>query len=66
MTTKPKLQPDVFTGHERFVYLLTELELIVGSGAVNWTATSVIAARDRVDRIAEAIHELVTRIKHES
>jgi hypothetical protein len=64
MVRKPKVQPQVFTGYERFVFLLVELEFVVASGTVEWTPASVATARNRVDRIATALHQLEFRIKN--
>jgi hypothetical protein len=64
MARKRNVQPQVFTGYERFVYLLTELEFVVASGTVEWTPASATMARDRVDRIAAALHQLEFAIKN--
>ena len=64
MSRKPKVHAQVFTSHERFVYLLAELEIVVASGTVEWTTASVATARNRVDRIATALHQLEFRIKN--
>jgi hypothetical protein len=64
MARQPKVQPQVFTSDERFVYLLAELEFVVASGTVEWTPASVATAKTRVDRIATALHQLEFRIKN--
>ena len=64
MSRKPKVHAQVFTSHERFVYLLAELEIVIASGTVEWTTASVATARSRVDRIATALHQLEFRIKN--
>jgi len=64
MSRKPKVHAQVFTSHERFVYLLAELEIVIASGTVEWTTASVATASNRVDRIATALHQLEFRIKN--
>ena len=64
MSRKPKVHAQVFTSHERFVYLLAELEIVIASGTVEWTTASVATARNRVDRIATALHQLEFRIRN--
>jgi hypothetical protein len=64
MARKPKAQPQVFTSYERLVYLLAELEFVVASGTVEWTPAAAATARDRVDRIAAALHQLEFRIQN--
>jgi len=64
MARKPKVQAQVFTSYERFVYLLAELEFVVASDTVEWTPASVLTAKTRVDRIASALHQLEFRIKN--
>jgi hypothetical protein len=64
MARKPKVQPEIFTSYERFVYLVAELEFVVASGTVEWTPASVATASDRLERIAAALHQLEFRIKN--
>jgi hypothetical protein len=64
MARKPNVQPQVFTSYERFVYLLTDLEFVVASGTVEWTPASMATARDRMDRIAAALHQLEFGMKN--
>ncbi len=46
-----------FSNEENFAYLLTELELVVGSGELRWTAASARAARHRLARLAKVIEQ---------
>jgi hypothetical protein len=64
MARKPKEQPQDFSSYERFVYLVAELEFVVASGTVEWTPASVATARNRVDRIAAALHQLEFGMKN--
>lgn len=62
---KPRAPLETFTSLENFHYLLTELELLVASGAIKWSVVSVIAARLRVDKLAATIHQVATRFENE-
>jgi hypothetical protein len=62
---KPRLPAGSFTQYENFLYLLTELELIVGSKKVNWSADSAILAQRRLDKLTAAVHQLVRQLENE-
>ena len=62
MTRKPTASSDTFTSHEIFQYLVTELELVVASGTIKWTLASAIAARNRLDALVAALHQVGTRL----
>jgi hypothetical protein len=61
MVRKRKMPPEAFTSHERFVYLLTELEFVIASGTVKWTPASAEMAMDRVNRIATVMHQIAAQ-----
>ena len=60
MVRKPRAPPGSFTQYENFLYLLTELELIIASGEIKWSAAAAIAARYRLDKLTAAVRELVS------
>jgi hypothetical protein len=61
MKKKRTIPPEAFSGNEIFHYFLTELELVVASGTIRWTAASTIAARSRLDKLAAMIDQLRTQ-----
>jgi hypothetical protein len=61
MARKPRPPPEVITSYENFLYLLAELELVVQSGAVRWTAAAAIMAARRLDKLAGKMHELAVQ-----
>jgi hypothetical protein len=62
---KPAAPPGSFTQYENFLYLLSELELIVGSNKIRWSADAVILAQCRLDKLAAAVHQLVSKLENE-
>ena len=65
MVRKPRAPLGSFTHHENFLYLLTELELIVGSGKIEWSAASAVLAQRRLDKLTALVHQLVSRLANE-
>jgi hypothetical protein len=65
MARKSKSLQEAFTGYESFIYLLTEIEIVVESGTVNWSAESAVAASRRLDKLAATVHELAVQIENE-
>jgi len=65
MPRKSKTPPETFTSDESFHYHLTELELIVASGTITWSATSANAARRRLDRLSATLDEVVNQLEDE-
>jgi hypothetical protein len=55
MIRKPRSRPEAFSSDETFHYHLTELELVVASGKVTWTADSANAAHVRLIKVAAMI-----------
>ena len=55
MSRKPSTRPEAFTSDETFHYHLTELELVVASGKVRWTADSANVAHARLIKVAAKI-----------
>jgi hypothetical protein len=55
MTRKPRTPPETFASDEIFHYHLTELELIVASGKIRWTANSAREARRRLVAVIATI-----------
>jgi hypothetical protein len=62
---KPSAPPGPFTQYENFLYLLAELELIVGSNKIRWSAESAILAQRRLDKLAAAVHQLASQLQNE-
>jgi hypothetical protein len=62
---KPKRQPEVFSGYENFIYLLTELELVVDAGTIQWSATTAGAATRRLEKLAARTRLAITQIENE-
>jgi hypothetical protein len=65
MVIKPRAPRGSFTHHENFLYLLAELELVVGSGKIEWSAASAVLAQRRLDRLAAAMHQLASQLENE-
>lgn len=62
MRKNRKAPPETFSGNEIFHYFLTELELIVASGTIRWTAASTVAARNRLDKLAAMMDQLQNQL----
>jgi hypothetical protein len=58
MARKPKVSSYAFTPYDNFLYLLAELELVVGAGKIEWSSTSVSAARQRLEILAAKMAQL--------
>jgi hypothetical protein len=58
---KSVVAPQTFSREENFAYLLAELELVVGSGQLEWTPASASIARRRLARLADTIKQFATR-----
>jgi hypothetical protein len=65
MLRKPRAPQAAFTGYESFIYLLTEIEIIIGSGTVKWSAATALAASQRLDRLAASVRQLGKRVDDE-
>jgi hypothetical protein len=65
MVRKSGAPPGPFTRYENFLYLLTELEMIIGSGKIEWSVASAIVARHRLDKLTAAVHQLVSQLENE-
>ena len=65
MFGKRKRPPEVFSGYESLNYHLTELELIIEAGTIQWSAETANAARDRLKNLATTIRRIITRIENE-
>jgi hypothetical protein len=62
MASKPRAPPDVFTSYENFLYLLAELELVVGSGRIEWSTASALAARRRMEELTARMRQLTSQL----
>lgn len=60
MARKPKRLSDAITSYDNFLYLLAELELIVGSGKIDWSSRSATAtaARCRLETLVAQMGKL--------
>lgn len=65
MVRKPKTSSEVFTAYDNFLYLLAELELVVGSGRIRWSAPSASRARQRIDVLAATMGQLANKFESE-
>jgi hypothetical protein len=65
MVRKPKQSPEVFTAYENFIYLLTELELVVEAGAIRWSPATVNSAKRRLEELAAKMHQVIRQIEDE-
>lgn len=63
MVTKKQRQPEVFSGRERFFYLLTELEIVITGGTVQWSAATADMARRRLEALAATIRGIADTVK---
>jgi hypothetical protein len=59
------MPPAAFTSLESFFYLLTELELAVGSGKIEWSTSSAIAAARRLDQLTTAVREVTSQLENQ-
>ena len=66
LSGKEKSHPEVFTSSESFHYFLTELELVVASGRIAWSITSVTAARRRLVKLVAALGQIGAYAKNGS
>jgi hypothetical protein len=48
----------MITSYENFLYLLAELEIVVQSGAIKWTAAAAFLAVRRLDTLAGTMRKL--------
>lgn len=60
MVRKRKPPSVVFSGYESFVYLLTELELLVDAGTIQCSATMAEAAVRRLEALAAKTRLAIT------
>lgn len=65
MVRKPKKSSEVYTAYDNFLYLLAELELVVGSGTIRWSASSASRARQRMDVLAATMGRLANKFESE-
>jgi hypothetical protein len=57
-------QPDgTPTHHEKFLYLLHELEQVVEKRVIEWNAESALAAQHRLDRLAAMVRRIAAGIR---
>ena len=63
MARKPRAPAAVFTDLESFLYLLTELELAVGAGKIQWSTASAIAAERRLGYLVAMIRQVISRLE---
>jgi len=60
--TKPKT-PNTFSGNESFAYLLTELELLVESGTIRWSAATAGVAERRLEELAATMRRVAAQAR---
>ena len=65
MVRRPRRTPKTFSGHENFNYLLTELELAVGRGNIEWSPPTAIAAMRRLERLVATMQSIIAEIEQE-
>jgi hypothetical protein len=58
---KPETLRVAFTGYESFVYLLTELELVVEGGTIAWSTESAEIALLRFARLSSTIRRVIAQ-----
>jgi len=58
MARKSKARPAAFTLNDNFLYLLAELELLVGSGDIDWSSASATVARQRLEKLVVRMFKL--------
>jgi hypothetical protein len=64
MARKPRTPPAAFTSLEDFYYLLTELELAVGSGKIEWSTASARNVRRRLDKLTATVCEVISQLEN--
>jgi len=65
MVRRSRSPPKPFSVYENFNYLLTELELAVGRGHVEWSPPTAIAAMRRLERLAATMQSIIAKIVQE-
>jgi hypothetical protein len=58
MARKTKASSELFTTYEHLLYLLAEIEILVGSGTIGWPSGAATAARRRLDILVTEIGKL--------
>jgi hypothetical protein len=61
-----KQNSEVFTSAESFHYFLTELELLVASGSIAWSVTSLTAARRRLAKLTITLGQIGRRSQNKA
>jgi hypothetical protein len=58
MARKSKASSELFTVYENFLYLLAEIELVIGSGKIEWSPATTAAARRRLEVLVAKMGKL--------
>lgn len=62
---KRQATPEIFGDYSNFIYLLTELELIVEAGTVDWSKTTAKATTLRLEGLAEKLRQVSALLETE-
>ena len=65
MVKKGRAEPAIFGDYANFLYLLTELELIVEAGTVHWSKATANATELRLEELAARMKRLATELEKE-
>lgn len=63
MVKDRKAAPQPFGDYANFLYLLTELELIIEAGTVDWSRTTAMASTLRLEQLAEKLKQVSARLE---
>ena len=66
MARRPRRVLKTFSGYENFAYLLTELELVVEEGNIEWSPPTAEAAVHRLERLTAIMQAIITQTEQEN
>jgi hypothetical protein len=58
MARKSKASSEPFTVYENFLYLLAEIELVIGSQKIQWSPITTAKARERLEVLVAKLSKL--------
>ncbi|MBV9685905.1 MAG: hypothetical protein JO096_01675 [Alphaproteobacteria bacterium] len=65
MARKRRGPLEAFGDYESFTYLLTELELLVQAGTVQWSKATANATKLRLEELAARLQQAITQLERE-
>jgi hypothetical protein len=65
MTRKRRKAPNYFGDYESFAYFLTELELLVEAGTIQWSEATAQATQLRLRELATRLQKVIAQLDEE-